>query len=241
MGDTMKKDISFLYDIRIAHRGLHDHKIKENTIAAFKKALEKEIPIELDLHLLKDNQIIVFHDDTLKRLFHVDKKVKDCTYEEIKAYGKKVGINVPLFQEVLDLVCGKVLLDIEFKYDRFPGLLEKRASLLLDKYRGPFLVKSFHPLSVIWFRVCRPTYIRGQLAEDVCKDRKWTGKLLTSMCFHFLTKPDFIAYEKKGSILKRVQKLRKKVPILLYTIRSTHELEKYGYLGDGYICENILE
>lgn len=236
----MKKDTSFLYGILVAHRGLHGENIYENTREAFEKAIMKKIPIELDLHLLQDGSVIVFHDDTLKRLFHVDKKVKDCTYDEILSYGEKYGIRVPLFEDVLEQVCGKVLLDIEFKYDRFPGILEKKVAFLLDAYEGPFLVKSFHPLSVLWFRIHRKHYIRGQLAEDVRKERKWTGFFITYMWFHFLTKPDFIAYEKKGACSKRVQKLRKKVPLLVYTIQSSDEIEEYKKWCDGYICEKIL-
>ncbi len=50
----------------IAHRGLHDGKsIPENSILAFEKAVEKGYGIELDITISKDNQIVVFHDETL--------------------------------------------------------------------------------------------------------------------------------------------------------------------------------
>ena len=67
------------------HRGFYDNrKIPENSLLAFKKCLEEKMPIELDLHLLKDGNIVVFHDDNLKRMTGLDKKLKDCTYEDIK-------------------------------------------------------------------------------------------------------------------------------------------------------------
>ena len=53
------------------HRGLHDDKNPENTMAAFNAAIKKRLPIELDVTLTKDKQVIVFHDKKLKRLFGV--------------------------------------------------------------------------------------------------------------------------------------------------------------------------
>lgn len=237
----MKKKQISLDGIMIAHRGLHNGEdIIENTIEAFSFSIERKIPIELDLHLLKDGNVVVFHDDTLKRIFGIDKCIKDYTYEELCQYKiPNTNTSIPLFKDVLEFVQGRVLLDIEFKYDQKIGKLEKVACSLLDTYEGPFIVKSFHPLSVFWFRLHRNWYMRGQLAEDVRGKRKF-GYLLTYMFFHFLTRPDFIAYKKDQACMKRVQKLRKRIPVLLYTIRSKEELKKYKSSGDGYICENIL-
>ena len=58
-----------LTNMIIAHRGIHNNKdIPENSIPAFKKALEKNLPIELDVHLTKDNVVVVFHDSIIKRM-----------------------------------------------------------------------------------------------------------------------------------------------------------------------------
>ena len=69
------KDLSFIKQTLIAHRGLHNNKIQENTIEAFKKAILKKQIIELDIHLIKDNTIVVFHDDNLERIYGIDKKI----------------------------------------------------------------------------------------------------------------------------------------------------------------------
>lgn len=68
----------------IAHRGLHDKDTPENSMGALKKALEKDIAVEFDVHLLKDNKIIVFHDNNLKRMTGIDKKINELSYDEIK-------------------------------------------------------------------------------------------------------------------------------------------------------------
>ena len=112
----MIKDVSFLKQNLIAHRGLHDIKkgIPENSMPAFEAALKKGYLIELDIHILKDNSIVVFHDDNLKRMTGIDKKIKDLTYEEVKQYKlQKTDNYIPLLQDVLKLVdtinelCGK--------------------------------------------------------------------------------------------------------------------------------------
>ena len=73
------KDLSFLKSNLIAHRGYHSKEegIPENSIPAFKKAMENKYIIELDVHILKDGQVIVFHDDDLERMTGVKKLVKN--------------------------------------------------------------------------------------------------------------------------------------------------------------------
>ena len=64
------RDISFLKGRLIAHRGCHDieKNVPENSMLAFDKAVENNYIIELDVHILKDGNIVVFHDDNLKRM-----------------------------------------------------------------------------------------------------------------------------------------------------------------------------
>lgn len=62
-----------------AHRGLYDneHGIPENSMAAFRRAVDKGYGIELDVHLTADNQLVVFHDDTLTRMCGMNKKISE--------------------------------------------------------------------------------------------------------------------------------------------------------------------
>ena len=101
----------------IAHRGVHDNKsTPENSIKAFYKAVIKKYPIELDIQLTKDNEIVVFHDKNLKRMTGLDKDVEDLTLDEIKKLKLlDTREHIPRLDEVLKLVNGKVLIDIEIK------------------------------------------------------------------------------------------------------------------------------
>ncbi|MDD7757768.1 MAG: glycerophosphodiester phosphodiesterase family protein, partial [Clostridiales bacterium] len=68
-GDNLEeKEVSWIIEIPIAHRGLDNGSIPENSMAAFRNAIEKGYTIELDVQFTKDKELIVFHDDDLSRL-----------------------------------------------------------------------------------------------------------------------------------------------------------------------------
>lgn len=232
------KDLSFLKNNLIAHRGLHSNEIPENSLKAFELAIKNNYIIELDIHLLKDNNIVVFHDDNLKRMCNIDKKIKDCTYEELQKYNlKNTKYKIPLFSDVLKLINGKVPLIVEFKYDVKVGKLEKEAVKLLDNYQGLFCVKSFNPMSVNWFKKHRNNYIRGLLV-----DNKWgtIGEIISSsMILKGLCKPDFLSCKYVLSNNKKVIKYSKKHPVLCWTIRNKTNYLKYKDKFYNLICENI--
>lgn len=77
---------SVLHSVAYAHRGLHSRQegVPENSMAAFRKALQHGYGIELDVHLTKDGQLAVIHDKSLKRTAGVDAEVSDLTMEELK-------------------------------------------------------------------------------------------------------------------------------------------------------------
>ena len=239
----MTKDISFLTKNLIAHRGLHDISkgIPENSIPAFKAAIEKNYIIEFDIHILKDNSIVVFHDDNLKRMVGVDKPIKDLTYDEIKQYKlSNTNSHIPLLQDVLNLVDGMVPLVIEYKYDVKPGRLERESIKILKNYKGDFAVKSFNPLSVYWFKKHYPNIIRGQLSSKF-QDEPWSFMkkvIIKYMPFNFITKPNFISYDINSLPDKRIEKFRKDRPVICWTIKTKEEFNKAKKYCDNMVCEN---
>lgn len=234
------KDLGFLKSSLIAHRGYHDKqkKIPENSLKAFQRAIDYGYIIELDVHLLKDKEIIVFHDDNLKRMTGIDKEVKNCTLQEIRKYSLMGTKNtIPTLKEVLSLVNGKVPIIIELKYDVLGGKLEEELVKILDNYDGQFAVKSFHPFIVRWFLKNRPNYIRGQLVSHVHKTPKeW---LVWSMITNLITKPDFISCHYNLLQASRVRNYRRKHLVLTWTIRDKDAYQKVLNKADNYICENI--
>jgi glycerophosphoryl diester phosphodiesterase len=108
--------------LMVAHRGFSGG-APENTMAAFKKAIEiGSDMIELDVHLSKDGEVVVIHDDTLNRTTDGKGKVVSYTLNELKQldagswFGPQFsGERIPTLKEVLELTHGQVLLCIELK------------------------------------------------------------------------------------------------------------------------------
>ena len=116
----------------IAHRGLVNQNFKENTISAFKAALDndKYLGIELDVRVSKDKEFIIYHDLTYK-----NKLVKNISYKELKKAG------IPKLEDVLKLNTDKIIM-IEIK-DADINL--KKLANLLNTYNSKKLyVMSFN-------------------------------------------------------------------------------------------------
>ena len=70
---------------RYAHRGYHDKPVvPENSLPAFRRAIECGFGAELDVHLLNDGTLAVFHDSDLKRCANVEGEIEDLTLDELK-------------------------------------------------------------------------------------------------------------------------------------------------------------
>ena len=232
IGGVMK-NINFLTDRLIAHRGMHNDKYLENTLPAFKRAIIYNYAIELDIHLLKDDNVVVYHDNNLKRLTGIDKLISECTYSDIK---KIDCINIPLLSEVLELVRGRVPILIEYKYDTKVGKLERETVKLLDNYKGDFAIFSFNPLTILWFKLNRPNYIRGQLVSDIFPKNFLLKYILSNMFANIITKPDFIAVNLEMLDNENIVKLRDKYIVLGYTINNKNELAIFKNKADNFIC-----
>lgn len=235
-----KKNLNILNKVKIAHRGLWDESTPENSMGAFKRCIDKNIPIEFDIHLLKDNTLVVFHDDNLKRMTGVDKLLKECTYEDVKNLKlNNSNYNIPTLREVLDMVDGKVLLDIEIKSDVDNFKICQELCKYLDKYKGDFIIKSFNPFYIGWFRINRPNFIRGLLVSRLKgkKMNKLFKYALFKMWFNVIAKPDFISFNYKNLPNKKIDRLNNKgIPILLFTIKE-NEITNYQNDYDGWLFE----
>lgn len=230
---------SFLLEQKkIAHRGFHNEQIPENSLAAFQKAIEKGYPIELDLHIIKDGTIIVFHDDNLKRMTEINKDVKDLEVSDLSTiYLKDSMEKIPTFSQVLKLINGQVSLVIELKYDVKKNKLDRAVAEILDNYHGEYVVKSFWPFSVLWWRIHRPEVKRGLLIS--IKDQKRYKTFLLEH-LNWVLKPDFISYQVGFYNRKFIKKMRKKgIPVLFWTIYNKDEYHKASEFGNGYLVEKI--
>ncbi|WP_303864225.1 glycerophosphodiester phosphodiesterase family protein [Alkalibaculum bacchi] len=231
-----------------AHRGLHKKKVHppENSILAFRQAVEKNYGIELDVQLSKDNIPVVFHDYSLKRMCGIDKKVNELTYSELEGLRLySSNQKIPLFEDVLRLVGGKVPIIVELKVEDQDTTLCDIVAPILDRYKGDFCIESFNPLVLLWFKEHRLKVIRGQLASNFLKEEEYKGKLLyfalENLLLNFLTKPNFIAFNYKYAKMFSFSLCKKlyKVPTFAWTIQSKEALEEARESFDYFIFERF--
>lgn len=233
----------------IAYRGFHDEQNPENSLGAFKKAVENDYAIELDVHQIEDGSIVVFHDETLTRLTGKDGYVNQIkSKEELKNYklnGTKYYI--PTLKEVFDLVAGQVPILIEVKNYKTQtynqnNLFENTLLDEIKKYNGQVAIMSFNPYVLKWFKINAPEIIRGQLS---CyfkgeKLKPFTKYLLKRMALNKkVSCPNFVAYKYDEIPNKYVKKHTKNIPLIAWSVPSQQEYMKVAPHCDNIIFENF--
>ena len=226
----------------IAHRGLHKSRIiPENSIQAFKNAMEKNYAIEFDINITIDKQIVIFHDDDLNRLCNKKEKIEEVTYDflkDLKLY--ESDEKIPLLKELLVEISGKILLVIEIKKHKNIGILENKLVDLLENYKGKYLICSFEKNILFWFKKNKPNFKRGLIFESNPKKFEKYNKTLF-LYKYYKSRADFISLDYKlleSSIYDFCK--RKNLQIISWTIRDKKNYEKIKTKVDAVIFENII-
>lgn len=237
--------MAWLVERPIAHRGLHEGSaVPENSMAAFEAAIAASTPIELDVHLLADGKLAVFHDEPLQRMTGAEGRIEERTSAEIKQLRLlDTAHRIPLLDEVLDLVGQAVPLLVDIKTRKTHGALEALLFDALEASRCTYVVESFNPCSLRWFRKHAPRVLRGQLSGDF-RDTKapFHQKFLLSRYYlNFLSAPDFLAHDIRCLPNRSVERQRKRrrIPLLAWTVRTDAQLTAARQLADNIIFEAI--
>ena len=226
----------------IAHRGLHNSEKPENSLAAFKNACENGFPVELDVQIIDDGTLIVFHDNSLKRMTAHDGYVANLTSDKLsELHLAGTDETVPTFEKVLETVNGAVPMLIEIKNESKVGILEQKVIDVLASYGGDFAIESFNPYSLEYFRKNASGMIRGQLSMIMTKKNMagaFRRYMFNSMRVAKISCPDFIAYNAADLPQKKLAKLD--LPTIAWTIKSNTEMEKAAPFADNIIFENFI-
>lgn len=230
-----------------AHRGLHNGERAENSMSAFRAAVEAGYGIELDIRLSSDGELVVFHDDTLKRVANKEGRVDEFTAKELSKMSLSgTADGIPKFKDVLSMVDGRVPLLVEIKEDKGNYKVSDAAAEVLKDYKGKFIVESFNPLSLANFAKKLPDVPRGILSQNYLKEEKYRKPLyfiLGALMLNGICKPSFIAYNKrdaKGISLRIARRLFGAVTFA-WTVRSKEEEDAARGAGfDSVIFENYL-
>ena len=235
-----------------AHRGLHDNKsgAPENSMPAFRKAVEKGYGIELDVQLSSDGVPVIFHDLDLARACGVQGLVRERTYEELQTlrlFGSEEKI--PALKDFLEMVDGRVPLIVEFKSEDSDLTLCRVIAPMLRAYKGAYCIESFNPLVLLWYRIHQPKVMRGQLSDGFIHIPKYRALNKAPITIpvqflipNFLSKPDFIAYNHmyEGNISRRICRNLYKAKAAAWTIKSQSELEEAKKSFDVFIFDSFV-
>ncbi|MFM7471399.1 MAG: glycerophosphodiester phosphodiesterase family protein [Nodosilinea sp.] len=227
----------------IAHRGLHrGQAIPENSLLAFEAAIIAGHPVELDLQLLADGELAVFHDKTLNRLTGQPGSIGQQTLASLKRYRLyHSDQTIPCLAEVLALINGRVPVLLEIKSQGRVGPLETALLKTLRTYRGEFAVQSFNPLSLQWFHRHAPEIRRGQLSSGFRRTSiPWyLGTVHNPLLLNWVSQPHFIAYDLKALPNACTTMLREvcHLPLITWTVRDRKDQARAQCYADNYIFD----
>jgi glycerophosphoryl diester phosphodiesterase len=216
-----------------AHRGLHGPGVPENSLAAFRAALDFGAGIECDVRLSGDGHVMVFHDHDLRRLCASALAV-ESTPAAILA-GQKLfdsGEHIPRLGELLALVAGRVPLLIEVKCrGGNAALVTRTVANELKAYAGPVGVMSFEPSVGKWLARHEPGVCRGLvISERAGAFDRWRSIRSAS--------PHFLAIDFGALARPWVEKVRRNRRVYSWTIRSAAQRQTAEVHADALIWES---
>lgn len=162
----------------IAHRGFSG-KYPENTMLAFEKAVELGVDgIEMDVHVVKDGELVIIHDEWLDRTTDGKGEVRSYTVDELKRFDASASFRgvygkneIPTLREYFELVkdIPGFLTNIELKTGHFeyPGI-EDKVITMIEQYalQDRIILSSFNHYTVMRCRERNPEIERGFLTGD---------------------------------------------------------------------------
>lgn len=177
-----------------AHRGFSG-KYPENTMLAFEKAVEIGVDgIELDVHLTKDNEIVIIHDEDIKRTTDGEGLVKDMTLEELRRFdasatfrGQYGFCGIPTLREYFELVKDTpIITNIELKTGVYEyHTIEQRVIDMVREFglSDKIIFSSFNHFTVKRCEEIAPEIKRGFLTGDWLYDfGKYTAERNVQCC-----------------------------------------------------------
>jgi glycerophosphoryl diester phosphodiesterase len=218
----------------LAHRGLHDRAtgVIENSLSAFRAAIDAGYGIELDVQRSADDVAVVFHDDEMDRLTDAAGAFRTYTAAELGRTVLRGGSDrIPTLREALAVVAGRVPVLVEIKenwntMEDTDGVLEQAVSAALAGYAGPVAVMAFNPHCIAHMARLAPDLPRGLTTEAY--DPVQNAPIPAEVCDYLREIPDydrtgssFISHQVTDLGRPRVAALKAKgAAILCWTVRS---------------------
>ena len=207
--------------MHIIHRGIVNKNYKENCLKSFRASFKRKYGIETDIHATKDNKFVCFHDFTLRRIFKINKSIKNINYKDLKKF------KIPLLNEVLELSNNKFPIFIEIK----PLLNKKLLSKLINE------TKKFKKCIFISFKhenIQNLLKINSKVKVGISFSNKDSVKSILK--YRLNKKIKYLILDKRFLDNKKVQLMSKEK--YYYTIKTRKEFFKYNK-NNNLIFENL--
>jgi glycerophosphoryl diester phosphodiesterase len=237
------EDLSWLTSRPIAHRGLFDADRPENSMAAFRNAVTRGIPFELDVQRARDGTLVVIHDPDLVRLAGQRLAVSDLDRDQLR--GLRIGSSgesIPVLSQVLEEVNGQVpiLVDVRrWHAERSPDLEQAVAAEVRD-YRGPLALQSFDPLAVLRLRRLVRDRPVGQITGELASAGQILSALGRTMVTNLLTRPHFASYGLAALPSRPAAFWRRHMPLITWTVKSSADEEQAAKVADNFLFDGYL-
>ncbi|MEO7787067.1 MAG: glycerophosphodiester phosphodiesterase family protein [Sphingomicrobium sp.] len=197
-----------------AHRGLHGAAVPENSMTAFRAAIEAGAGIECDVRLSADDVPMIFHDADLTRLCGEGGSIERMNAATLA--GKRLGgttDTIPRLAELLMLARGRVPLLVECKTRGNAARLAEAVCRTLGARPGPVGVMSFDPCIGRWLGRTRPDVRRGLVLDG-------NDGALVRWAKMARARPDFLAINVDRLGRPWVARARRTIPVYSWTIRT---------------------
>lgn len=233
--------VAWLRGQAYAHRGLHLPGVPENSLSAFRGAIERGMGIECDVQRSSDGQAMVFHDWELDRLTAESGPLAQRGSEELARIELSGGHDrIPTLRRMLEEVAGRVPILIEIKSRRgsfrHAGALCQAVRRVLEGYTGQHAIMSFDPRVVRWFADRSPLTVRGLVVTEE-NDKALPGRIRRRLSL-WAARPDFLAYDIRDLPSRFAAAQRKRgLPVLTWTVRSAEHRERAAQHADAPIAE----
>lgn len=223
-----------------AHRGASGY-APENTMSAFIKGIEMGAGgIELDVHLTKDGELVVVHDETVNRTSNGKGCVRDMSLAELRRldFGSHFspefeGERIPTLEEVLDFSAAKkIIVNIEIKAT--PGMyhpgIEKKVSELVKAFNleDKVIVSSFNHPCLVRYRGISPEAAIGLLYSGILAETGKYAAMVGAKAVH----PNFHSIDTE--VIKQCR--QHGIMINTWTVNEEKDMERLAKAGiDGII------
>jgi glycerophosphoryl diester phosphodiesterase len=217
----------------IGHRGARGH-LAENTLPSIAKALELGVDgIEIDVFRCASEELVVFHDQTLEKLTNATGYIEQLDLDSIRNIEVLNGFTIPTLEEVLNLINGRAMLNIELKGSQTAILTDQMLQTFFEKETWSaekILISSFDWEELKLFYEVNQKVPIAILTEDDPLDALPIAKELNAVAIN----PNYKSLNKEN--LTKIHK--KGLKIYPWTVNQPEEISALLALGvDGIITD----